>query len=183
VTLQAFKVKFGQRIICSHGLGSMGFGLPMAIGACLALQQRRTICVEGDGSFQLNMQELATIHRLNLPIKIFVLDNGGYASIARTQKGLFGETYSSSDLGFPDLEKIAMAYNIPYFCVADNSSLADTIQLVIHTAGPVICDVKLSDQPTQPRVLSHLVDGVMVTDPMEDMWPYLDREEFERNML
>lgn len=112
ITLQSWKVKQGQRILSLPGLGSMGFALPMAIGAAVA-SGKRVICIEGDGSLQHNIQELETMRRLNLPIKLFVLNNGGYASIRNTHKKFFNDD-PTAELTFPSIGRIAVAYNIPF---------------------------------------------------------------------
>ena len=114
--LLAFQVKGSQRVLHSRGLGAMGFGLPASIGACLAAGRRRTICVEGDGSFHMNAQELETIRRLRLPIKIFVINNDGYASIRASQENYFHHLVaadSTSGLSLPDVKKLAEAYGLP----------------------------------------------------------------------
>ena len=188
-TMQAFKVKEGMRIFNSQGLGPMGFGIPASIGGCLASGKRRTICIDGDGGFQLNVQELETVKRLNLPIKFFVLNNQGYASIRATQRNYFGghfvaSTYSSG-LTLPDIMKIARAYGIPAFRIEDNTRVRQKVRKVLKADGPVVCEVISSpDQATAPRVSSkQLQDGSMVSAPLEDLWPFLDREEFKSNMV
>lgn len=185
----SFHVKAGQRLFSTGGLGAMGFGVPAAIGGCLASGRKRTITVDGDGGFQLNIQELETISRLNLPIKFFVLNNQGYASIRSTQRAYFdGHLVGcdpSSGLTFPDTIKIASAYNIKSMQISDHSSLQDNIRTVLQMPGPVICDVMIDpDQMVSPRVSSHIrSDGSMVSRPLEDLWPFLDRKEFLSNML
>ena len=188
-TMQAFKVKEGMRIFNSQGLGPMGFGIPASIGGCLASGKRRTICIDGDGGFQLNIQELETIRRLNLPIKFFLLSNQGYASIRGTQRNYFGghlvASNPSSGLTLPDIMKIAMAYGIPFARIEANTQVRETVRKVLEEDGPVICEVMSSpDQATAPRVSSkQLPDGSVVSAPLEDLWPFLDREEFKRNMV
>ena len=116
--LLAFQVKGNQRVLHSRGLGAMGFGLPASIGACLGAGRRRTICVEGDGSFHMNAQELETIRRLRLPIKIFVINNDGYASIRASQENYFQHLVaadSTSGLSLPDVRKLAEAYGLPSY--------------------------------------------------------------------
>jgi len=188
-TMQAFKVKEGMRIFNSEGLGPMGFGIPASIGGCIASGKRRTICIDGDGGFQLNIQELETVKRLNLPIKFFVLNNQGYASIRATQRNYFGGHFvastGSSGLTLPEIMKIAGAYGIPAVRMQDNTKVRETVRNVLETDGPVVCEVMSSpDQSTEPRVSSkQLPDGSMVSAPLEDLWPFLDREEFKRNMV
>jgi len=188
IFLLVFKTKQGQRIFHSRGLGSMGFGLPASIGACLASGRKRTICVEGDGGFQLNIQELETVARLNLPIKFFVINNQGYASIRAMQQNYFKNftaSNASSGLTLPDLVKVASAYNIKAIRISDNTDLRDQIKNVLQFPGPVVCDVEvLSDEIRAPRLSSMQgPDGSMISKPLEDMWPFLDREEFLSNMI
>lgn len=185
----SFKVKKGQRLFSTGGLGAMGFGLPASIGACLASGRKRTVSVDGDGGFQLNIQELQTLSRLNLPVKIFVLSNGGYASIRGMQRGHFeGRLFAcdeSCGLTLPDLRKIGAAYGIPVFRIEHNTELRGSIRSVLDEPGPVLCEVMVNpDQGVGPRVASAVrPDGSMVSKPLEDLWPFLDREEFLSNML
>lgn len=185
----AFSVKAGQRLFSTGGLGAMGFGLPAAIGGCLASGRRRTISVDGDGGFQLNIQELQTVVRLGLPVKLFILNNGGYASIRAMQNSHFeGRLVGcdpSSGLSLPDLKKIGAAYGIETFTIGENAKLRDGIRKVLRRAGPVLCEVVVApDQAIGPRVSSAVrADGGMVSRPLEDLWPFLDREELRANML
>jgi acetolactate synthase-1/2/3 large subunit len=189
VTCQAFPIKAGQRLLNAQGLGSMGFGIAAAIGACLASGGRRTVCIEGDGGFHMNNQELETVRRLDLPIKFFVLNNGGYGSIQATQRAYFEGRYvgsgPSSGMTLPDTRKIAAAYGLRTAAIRDHAGVRAAVRDVIETPGPVVCEVFVSpSQVTTPRVTSRQrPDGSMVTAPMEDMWPFLDRDEFRRNML
>ncbi len=115
-TMQAIRVKAGLRIFNSQGLGSMGFGIPAAIGGCLASGKKRTVCIEGDGGFIMNIQELETVKRLNLPIKFFVLNNDGYVSIQTTQKNYFARAFvgssTASGLTLPDIKWVAKSFGI-----------------------------------------------------------------------
>ncbi|MGC8490151.1 MAG: thiamine pyrophosphate-binding protein [Syntrophobacteraceae bacterium] len=189
VTLQAFRVKSGMRILNTQGLGSMGFGIPAAIGACLASGRRRTVCIDGDGGFQMNIQELETVKRLNLPIKFFVLNNHGYGSIQATQKNYFGGHFVGSDaasgLTLPDVTAVATAFGIKVAKISDHADITGKIKEIFEMNGPVVCDVHISpNQTTAPRVSSYRKeDGTMVSMPMEDLWPFLDRDELEENML
>jgi len=189
ITMQAFRVKQGMRIINSQGLGAMGFGIPASIGGCLASGRKRTICIDGDGGFQLNIQELETVKRLNLPIKFFVLNNGGYASIQATQRTYFAGHYvgsgASSGLTFPDTLKIASAYGLPTMQIQGHAHIRERVREMLEQEGPMICDVKISpNQFTAPRLSSmQKADGLMVSTPLEDLWPFLDREEFKSNMV
>lgn len=188
IFLLAFKVKEGQRIFNTTALGAMGFGLPAAIGACLASGRRRTICVDGDGGFQLNIQELETLQRLNLPIKCFVLNNDGYGSITALQKRYFGRLMGSdarSGLTLPDLVKVASAYGLKACRITEQSNLTTEIEKVLEMPGPVICDVLIkNDEQRAPSLSSaQKPDGTMVSKPLEDLWPFLDRSEFFSNMI
>lgn len=185
----AFAVKEGQRIFSTGGLGAMGFGLPASIGGCLASDRTRTISVDGDGGFQLNIQDLQTVVRLHLPIKSFVINNQGYASIRATQNNHFGGNLVGSDpssgLTLPDLVKIGAAYGLGTARITDNAGLRSVIRAVLDRPGPVLCEVVVAaDQPIGPRVASAVrPDGTMVSRPLEDLWPFLDRDELASNML
>jgi acetolactate synthase-1/2/3 large subunit len=167
----------------------MGFGIPASIGGCLASGRRRTVCVDGDGGFQLNIQELETVRRLNLPIKFFVLNNDGYASIRATQRTYFAGHYvgssASSGLTLPNTLKIASAYGLSTMQMDDHRHIRERVREVLEKDGPVVCDVKVSpNQVTAPRLSSiQRADGSMVSKPLEDLWPFLDREEFLTNMI
>jgi acetolactate synthase-1/2/3 large subunit len=187
--LLAFRVKKNQRIFHTTALGSMGFGIAAAIGACLGGGGRRVVCVDGDGGFQFNIQELETVRRLNLPIKFFVLNNEGYGSIRASQKVFFGETVIGCDEAtgqtLPDIRKVAEAYGIRTDIITSQDNLATQIRRVIDTPGPVVCDVHIVlDEIRQPRLAStQLPDGSFVSKPLEDLWPFLSREEFLENMI
>lgn len=188
IFLLAYRVRAGQRVFLTTALGSMGYGLPAAIGACLGGDGRRTICVEGDGSLQLNSQELATLARLQLPIKIFVLNNDGYSSIRTSQKRYFGTTVGcdpESGLIFPDTIRLATAYGLPTATIRNQDQLAAEVAAVLAMPGPVVCDVHLMrDEIRAPSLASaRRADGSMVSRPLEDLWPFLDRDELRKNML
>ena len=189
IFLLACPTRTGQRIYHTAGLGSMGFGLPMSIAVCLAAGRRQTICVDGDGGFQFNIQELETVARLNLPIKFFVLNNDGYASIRASQKNYFGQASIGCDrptgLTVPNLEKIAAAYGIHSALIADQRNLRRDVRAVLDMPGPVLCDVHvIPDETRAPRLSSmQKADGSFVSRPLEDLWPFLDRNEFLSNMI
>lgn len=189
VPIQAMVIKKGQRHIVNSGCAAMGFGLPAAVGACFAHGKRKTICLEGDGSVQLNIQELQTVVHHQLPLKIFIFNNGGYLSIRATQKGFFKENYvgesARSGVSFPDMVKLATAYGIPAYVITEHKGMAEVIDEVLQSPGPALCDVRMSpDQGFTPRVTSQrLPDGTMVSKPLEDMFPFLERDEFESNMI
>jgi acetolactate synthase-1/2/3 large subunit len=187
-TLQAVRIQQGQRVFNSEGLGPMGFGIPAAIGGCVAGGGRRTICIDGDGGFAMNLQELETVRRLGLPIKFFVLNNGGYGSIQATQKAYFGGHYVASSpasgLTLPAISAAAKAFRIPAMRMTRHATLRKQVQRALDREGPVVCEVMVSpDRQTAPRVASRQnEDGSMESNPMEDLWPFLDRTEFERQM-
>ena len=189
ITLQALKIKAGQRVINSPGLGSMGFGLPASIGACVASGRKRTVCLIGDGGLQHNIQELELLKRYGLPIKLFVLNNNAYASIRATQSRYFdGHLVAcdpSSGLTLPDTLKIANAYGLKTFKLDNQDGIENKISEVLNSAGPVVCEVMANpDLLTQPKVSSEVKpDGRIVSKPMEDLWPFLAREEFRANMI
>ena len=189
ITMQAFKVKAGQRIYSSHGLGAMGFGIPASLAGCIASGGKRTVCIDGDGGFHMNTQELETVHRLNLPIKYFVLNNQGYGSIRTSQRNYFNSHFVASSfdsgLSLPDTLKVAAAYGIATLEIRESGELHKKVRQALETPGPVVCDVITPfDQPTQPRVSSRQMEnGQMVSMPMEDLFPFLDRDEFKKNMI
>lgn len=189
ITYQALKVKLGQKVKNAAGLGSMGFGVPYALGACFANDKKRTILIDGDGAFQLNIQELATIAQHNLPIKIFIWNNNGYASIMSTQRNFFEGNYVASNdeskLYLPNISKVAEAYGFKTFQLDKSADLKATITTVLNTEGAVLCEIKVSpEQITSPRVKAmKLPNGSMISKPLEDMWPYLDEKEIQSNML
>lgn len=188
ITYQAFRIKQGQRLINSPGLGSMGFGLPQSIGVCLASGRKRTISIVGDGGLQHNIQELETLKRLNLPVKLFVLNNNGYAAIRNTHRRFFEGRLvccdPSSGLTLPDTCKIASAYGIKAVRISEQKNLKERVKEVLDISGPVVCEVMIDpDLQTAPRLSSFVrEDGTIESKPLEDLWPFLNREEFEREM-
>jgi acetolactate synthase-1/2/3 large subunit len=189
VTMQTFRVPQGLRVFNSQGLGPMGFGLPAAIGGCLASGKRRTVCIEGDGGLQMNSHELETLHRLDLPIKLFVLDNRGYASIRSTQQTYFAGRYvgsgPESGLTLPNTAALAAAYGLPAVEIRDHANIRQQVRDVLQHPGPIVCNVHISpNQVTAPRVSSfRRADGSLASLPMEDMWPLLPREDFRAQMI
>ncbi|MDR0932603.1 MAG: thiamine pyrophosphate-binding protein [Victivallales bacterium] len=189
ITYQAMSVKAGQKIKNAAGLGSMGFGLPYAIGACLAHGGRRTVLINGDGAFQMNIQELETVRRLKLPIKMFIWDNGGYVSIMNTQRNMFDGFFVGSDPGsgltLPNVTRQAKVYDIRTVEINSNTELTLKISEVLSGDDPVMCRVKIApNQAISPKVQAQkLPDGGMISKPLEDMWPYLPAEEVAINMI
>lgn len=189
VPIQTLRLKKGQRHLVNSGCAAMGYGLPSAIGACFASKINRVICLEGDGSIQLNIQELQTIVHHQLAVKIFIFNNDGYLSIQTTQKNFFdgrlvGEG-PTSGVTLPDMVRIANAYGIKTFRISTQNELAEKIEEILEFPGPVLCDVLIQpDQLFAPRTSSQrLPDGRMVSKPLEDMYPFLEREEFLSNMI
>jgi acetolactate synthase-1/2/3 large subunit len=185
----AFRLKQGQRILNTPGLGAMGFGLPACIGACLAGNGRRTISIIGDGGLQHNIQELETIARLKLPLKIFILNNNGYASIRNMQRAHFKGNLvgcdPSSGLTLPDTRKVAQAYGLTTRRILNQNNLYDEVADVLNSEGTIICEVMIDPEvPTAPKMSSQVLpDGKIVSKPMEDLWPFLDHEEMLSNMM
>ena len=189
IVQQAYRVRKGQRLLNTPGLGAMGFGLPASIGACLASGKRRTISIIGDGGLQHNIQELETLSRLKLPIKLFILNNKGYGSIKVMQQNHFESRYvccnPESGLTLPDICRVAGAYGLETIRIESQENLKQKITEVIKTKGTIICDVIVDSKiPTAPRVSSQVLpDGKIISKPMEDLWPFLERAEYRENMM
>jgi acetolactate synthase I/II/III large subunit len=185
--IQVFRVKEGQRTMTSANWGAMGWDLPLAIGACVG-SGRRTICVTGDGSVQLNVQELATIGYYSLPIKVFIYNNQGFASIRATQRNLMDGRLVASDpasgVDNPDFRHLAEAFGLPYERIADSDDIDRGIANVLALDGPVLCEVVVSpDEEIQPKASSfRREDGTLESRPLEDMAPFLSRDELWQNM-
>ncbi len=188
---QAFVIKQGTRFANNSAVASMGYGLPAAIGTCISGGRRTTICLEGDGSIMMNMQELQTIITNKLPIKIFLINNAGYHSIRITQTNLFsnhckiGIGEESNDLAFPCFEKIAKAFGYPYFAITNNKDINNVVKSVLDTEGPVFCEIFTdTKQVWEPKSSARrLEDGTLISPPLEDLAPFLSREELELNMF
>ena len=189
VTFQCAKMKAGQRLFSNSGSASMGFDLPAAIGACLAAGGRRVICMAGDGSIMMNLQELQTIVGNALPIKIFLLKNNGYHSILQTQQAYFADNVygcgPSNGVTFPDFIRVAQAFGFRTVECSHLDGASSSIRETLDAAGPTLCQVVLDPaQPFAPKLSSRrLDDGRMVSSPLEDMAPFLSRDEFASNML
>lgn len=186
---QSLRLYKSQKVIVNSGCAAMGYDLPAAIGSFYANKDNQVICVTGEGSLQMNIQELQTIIHNNLPIKIFVLNNGGYISIRNTQNGFFkGHKVGadeSSGISFPDTIKIGQAYGFKTFRIENQLNLDIQLKKVIDFNGPVICEIMLStEEKMQPKLSSEIKpDGKMISKPLEDMFPFVDREEFKKNMI
>lgn len=186
---QCVKINRGVRYITSGGFATMGYSLPASIGVCAALGNKRVMCVTGDGSFQLNIQELQSVIHYKMPLKIFVLNNEGYLSIRTTQKKFFNDRFigegSKSGVSMPESRKIAKAYGIKFVEVSNSKKLDNVLDNIIKYKGPVLCEVLCPpNQLIIPTVASYKKeDGTMVSRPLEDMFPFLSREEFNKNMI
>ncbi|MDO5402615.1 MAG: thiamine pyrophosphate-binding protein [Eubacteriales bacterium] len=200
----AYVIKKNQRFIINSAIASMGYDLPAAIGAAVAEHGddalygrsignkavKDVILVTGDGSIQMNIQELQTIIHHKMPIKIFLINNEGYHSIRQTQTNLFNKNFvgigpQSGDLSFPDMSKLAPAYGYPYMSCDGNEFLGDTLEAALAMEGPVICEIFCSkEQLFEPKsATKRLEDGTLVSPPLEDLGPFLDRDEFYSNMI
>ena len=187
VSFQVAKIKLGQRLFSNSGSASMGYDLPAAIGAAIAREGRRVICLAGDGSLQLNVQELQTLAENKLPVKLFVLNNNGYLSIRTSQSGFFGATIGegpASGVSFPNLEHLAKAHGIAYTKL-DRKDFESPLQETLNASDSILCEVVLDpNQGFEPRQSSRqLQDGRIVSAPLEDMYPFLERGELLANLL
>jgi acetolactate synthase I/II/III large subunit len=186
--IHSFDIKGGQRVFTNINYGSMGWDLPGAVGACVGSKDHRTCLITGDGSIQFNIQEMMTIKANNLPVKIFVLNNDGYESIRSTQRNFFAGRFVGSDfksgIANPDFKHLAAAYGFAYEFIKNNSGIVPKLDHILQLDGPVLCELKLSpDQPRSPKTMSaRKEDGTFETRPLEDMFPFLSREEIYENM-
>lgn len=182
---QTAQLKNGQRAFSNSGDASMGYGLPAAIGACAA-SAKSVICLEGDGSMMMNLQELQTVKTNKLPLKIFIIKNGEYISIIQTQRNFFNGRLTGcnapSGVEVPDFIKIARAFGLPAIRISQNRELEKGIKKVLSTPGPVVCELVCTPGYTFAPKLSarKLPDGTMVSPTLEDMFPFLPREEMEK---
>ncbi len=188
---QAFEIKRGSRFDNNSAIASMGYGLPAAIGTCIGGGRKETICLEGDGSIMMNLQELQTIITNGLPIKVFLINNSGYHSIRITQSNLFSDHScvgigpESHDLSFPDFHKIAEAFGYTYFAAHSNKEMMETVDKVLEEAGPIFCEIFTDTiQRWEPKSSTkRLDDGTLVSPPLEDLAPFLPREELAKQMF
>ena len=185
---QAAQIKSETRLYSNSGSASMGYDLPAAIGAAYAAPGKRVYCLAGDGSIMMNLQELETIAGQHLPITVFLLNNAGYHSIRQTQKAYFSDNMlgigPGTGLTFPDYQKISQAFGFAPFTIAHNLEVSDKISALLKATGPVFCEVLLDpNQDFSPKLASRkLDDGTMVSPSLEDMAPFLPREELDANM-
>lgn len=186
VPFQTAFLKKGQRMFSNSGAASMGYDLPASIGAALAGGSRRVICFAGDGSIQMNIQEFQTICHHALPIKVFVMNNGGYLSIRLTQSTFFQRFVGESPFSgvtFPDIVKVASAYGLPAARI-ERENFTSMVEWALSHPGPVVCDVVLDEtQAFEPRLKAReLPDGTIVSPALEDMFPFLERDELLENL-
>lgn len=186
-----FEIKKNARFLINSAIASMGYGLPAAIGACIAKDRKSVICLEGDGSIMMNLQELQTIITNKLPIKIFLINNQGYHSIRQTQNNLFAQHSKvgigpeSGDLSFPDYGKLAVSFGYKYLEAHSNAEMKRVVQEALQESGSVFCEVFVSPkQNFEPKsATKKLKDGTLISPPLEDMAPFLSKEELEKNMI
>ena len=187
ITFQAAYIKKEQRLFTNSGCAAMGYGFPAAIGACVAREGKRVICLDGDGSFQMNLQELQTVVYNQLNIKIVYLNNNGYHSIRQTQTNLFDPPLvgvcDGNGLSFPDAERIAGAYGIPFIRIDSIADVKKKFKKVLETRGPVFCEIVTDPkQNFEPKLSSKVLpDGQIISPPIDDMYPFLDKEEYRKN--
>jgi acetolactate synthase-1/2/3 large subunit len=188
-SFQVANLKKGQRLWTNSGCASMGYELPAAIGACKATGEQPVVCLAGDGSIMMNLQELQTIVTYNLPVKIFLLNNSGYVSIFQTQRNFFkGEEVGAgpkSGVAFPKFEKLSLAFGIPYVRCSNHAEMDACIQQTLDTDGPAFCELMIDEGvPFAPKLSSkQLPDGKIISPPLEDLSPFLSKEELASNML
>lgn len=182
-TYQAMQVNEGVRVFANQGCAAMGYGLPASIGACVSNENGKTICVTGDGSIQMNLQELQTIVTYRLPLKLFVLENESYLAIKITQKAFFKGNFTGSNpasgVVCPDLKRITEAYGIPFVRVSSNEALESTISEVLNAEGAMICEVKMHPEQTLFPKSASFMDkktGKMSSAPLEKMAPFMSDE-------
>jgi acetolactate synthase-1/2/3 large subunit len=187
ITFQVARILDGQRLWCNSGCASMGYDLPAAIGAAVARGGKRVICLAGDGSVQMNLQELQTVVHHQLPIKIFVLNNRGYLSIRQSQQSFFKRLIGEgpdNGVSFPDMAQVARAYGLPGVRI-ERGNVSAALDYVLATDGPIVAEAVLDpDQGFEPKLSAkQLPDGSVVSPPLEDMAPFLHKDELRANLL
>ena len=190
ITFQAMNIKKNQRLFTNSGCAAMGYGFPAALGVCVVRKGERVICVDGDGSFQMNIQELQTVVYNKLNMKIIIINNNGYHSIRQTQTNLFkGEPLvgvcDGNGLSFPDFEKLSYAYGIPYVKITSLDNVDAGLEKLLNTDGPILCEVVVDEhQNFEPKLSSKVLpDGRIVSPPIDDMFPFLPKEEYAANHI
>nr|MCR5626571.1 thiamine pyrophosphate-binding protein [Lachnospiraceae bacterium] len=185
ITFQAFHVKKGERLYTNSGCAAMGYGFPAALGASVAQKNRRVVCIDGDGSFMMNLQEMQTVAHHKMNIKTFIINNNGYHSIRQTQTNLFKPPLvgvsKENGVSFPEFEKIADAFGFKYFKIDSLTKLDEKIEEALNADGPVLVEVVVDEkQNFEPKLSSKaLPDGKMVSPELDDMYPFLPNEEYE----
>lgn len=187
ITFQTAKVKNGQRLLTNAGSAPMGYGLPAALGVAVCDNAKRTVCIDGDGSIMMNLQELATVSHNKLNIKIMLINNSGYLSIKQTQRNLFQAppfvgTDDTSGVGFPDFRVLAQAFGLKYYCIETESEADGILDELLAEDGACVCEIKVDpEQNFAPKSSSKaLPDGRIISPSLDDMAPFLDRDEFEK---
>lgn len=187
---QAYVIQKGSRVANNSAVASMGYGLPAAIGTCIGGKRKTTICLEGDGSIMMNLQELQTVITNKLPVKIFLINNNGYHSIRITQTNLFNKNFvgigeESNDLSFPEFRKIAEAFGYRYLSADSNAEMRIAVDKALEIDGAVFCEIFTdTKQVWEPKSSTkRLSDGTLVSPPLEDLAPFLPREELKKNMF
>ena len=186
ITFQACRIKQGQRMFTNSGCAAMGYGFPASVGVAVSDNSRRTICIDGDGSIMMNIQELATVAHNKLDIKIILLNNNGYHSIRQTQRNLFKPPFigidGDSGVGFPDFRKLADAFGVKYFRLDSEKNCDMVLEEALNCDGPCICECIVDpSQNFAPKSSSKVLpDGRIVSPSLDDMFPFLPREEFDR---
>lgn len=188
ITFQVAEIKNGQRLFTNSGCASMGYGFPAAIGVAVNLDGRRVICIDGDGSFQMNLQELQTVVYNKLNLKIIILNNNGYHSIRQTQKNIFSDhslvgVSKENGISFPEFQKLAYCYGINYIKIDDLSMASEKIKEFLKADGPIICEAVVDyNQNFEPKLSSKVMpDGEIVSPLIDDMFPFLTKEEYISN--
>jgi acetolactate synthase-1/2/3 large subunit len=187
ITFQTAKIKKGQRMFTNSGCEAMGYGFPAAIGAAVSDNSRRTICIDGDGSFMMNLQELATVAYNKLDLKLIILNNNGYLSIRQTQRNLFKPPFigidNESGICFPDFGKLSEAFGIPYYRLDSEMEAGEVLDKALTSQGPCVIEAVVDpSQNFEPKSSSKMLpDGKMVSTSLDDMAPFLSEEEMKEN--
>ena len=188
VAFQVLELRAGQRLFSNSGSASMGYDLPAALGACVARGGRRVLCLAGDGSIMMNLQELQTIANYRLPVKVLLLNNSGYLSIRQTQTAYFSDNLAgfdaSSGVSLPDFESLMSGFGLPFRRCDNHTGLVDAFEWLLAMDGPGVCEFMLDpEQAFEPKLASKMLpDGRMSTPPLEDMYPFMSRDELTRNL-
>lgn len=190
VSFQVAELKRGQRLWTNSGCATMGYDLPASIGVCAATHnEQRVICIAGDGSIMMNLQEMQTIAGNNLPVKVFLLNNSGYASIFQTQRNFFNGVEvgggPKSNVTFPDFSKIAAAFGFKYVRASSPGELAPSIASALAEEGPSMCEIIIDDEAVfSPKLgAKQHPDGRITSPALEDLSPFLSRDVLRENML